>query len=315
MEELIGDLLHFFFGHPFDAFHHLIYSEEPVEEKRLPRQVRHTAAGRFQAQRERTLQVILGPAQFLVRYRFVLQIAEFGQCQIHHFPYILNRRSPVHRQAPGIAIKIQFGEDRVSQPLLLPHVLEQARTHPATQNRAQYIARISFLMRNRVCRHAHTDVHLFQRSLALQNQRSLRNRRRLHRHLRPAGQSFKVLGCQVDNPRMLQPARRGNHNILRNVNIPVIAVERVAIKAFDGRLATKNGPSQRMVAPEVADERLVHQVLRVIHLHLQLFQNDALLLLNFFRLKQRVQHQVGKYVERQRQVIVQHLGVVAYQLF
>src|SRR5258708_23078416 len=61
VEELIGDLLHFFFGHPFDAFHHLIYSEEPVEEKRLPRQHRHTAARRFQAQLDRTLQALLGP--------------------------------------------------------------------------------------------------------------------------------------------------------------------------------------------------------------------------------------------------------------
>ena len=56
------------------------------------------------------------------------------------------------------------------------------------------------------------------------------------------------------------------------------------------------------------------QVIRTIRLHLDLFQNDALLLLDVLFAEQRMQHQVRQNVEGQRQVLVQHLGVEADQL-
>ena len=69
-----------------------------------------------------------------------------------------------------------------------------------------------------------------------------------------------------------------------------------------------------MVLPETAREDLVNQVLGVVRLHLQLFQDDALLLLDVLVMEQRMQHQVRKDVEDQRQVLVQHLGVEADHL-
>ena len=55
------------------------------------------------------------------------------------------------------------------------------------------------------------------------------------------------------------------------------------------------------------------QVIRAVRLHLDLFQNHALFLLDVLFAEQRVQHQVRQDVEGQREVLVQHLGVEAHQ--
>ena len=55
------------------------------------------------------------------------------------------------------------------------------------------------------------------------------------------------------------------------------------------------------------------QIVRRIRLHLDLFQNDALFLFDIFGAKHGMQHQVRQYVERLRQMLVQHLGVEADQ--
>ena len=69
-----------------------------------------------------------------------------------------------------------------------------------------------------------------------------------------------------------------------------------------------------MVAPEAPEEGLVHQIFRIVHFHLQLFENDALFLLNVLRPEERLQNQLGKNVKSDRQMIVDDLGVVADQL-
>ena len=57
----------------------------------------------------------------------------------------------------------------------------------------------------------------------------------------------------------------------------------------------------------------MHQVIRAVRLHLDLFQDDALFLLDVLFAEQRMEHQVGQNVEGQREVLVEHLGVEADQ--
>ena len=66
-------------GHGFDAVDQLVQAEEAAEVHFLPRQVRHAAGGRFQAEHQRALQVVLGAPQFFVGHRFLLELAEFLQ--------------------------------------------------------------------------------------------------------------------------------------------------------------------------------------------------------------------------------------------
>ena len=65
----------------------------------------------------------------------------------------------------------------------------------------------------------------------------------------------------------------------------VVLVDHVAIETADGLLGAQNRASQRVALPEAAGEEFVDLVLGIIHLHLQLFENDALFLLDVLRLK------------------------------
>ena len=95
--------------------------------------------------------------------------------------------------------------------------------------------------------------------------------------------------------------------------MPVVLLDHVAIEAADGLLGPQNRASQRVPFPEAAGEELVDLVLGIVHLHLQLFEDDAFFLLDVLRLEQGIADQIGHHVEGFRQMLVQHLDVVADQ--
>ncbi len=68
-----------------------------------------------------------------------------------------------------------------------------------------------------------------------------------------------------------------------------------------------------MILPEIAEKCLVDEVLGVVHFHLQLFENDTLLLLDVGSVEARIQDEVGEQIECDGQVLVQDLDVVADQ--
>ena len=66
-----------------------------------------------------------------------------------------------------------------------------------------------------------------------------------------------------------------------------------------------------MVLPEPLGEEFVHEVVRRILDHLDLFDDHLLLALDVIAAERRVAHDIRKDVDGQRQVLVQDLDVVA----
>ena len=66
-----------------------------------------------------------------------------------------------------------------------------------------------------------------------------------------------------------------------------------------------------MVRPEPLGEHLVHEIVRCVLHHLDLFENHRLLFDDVGRRERRTQHHVAEQVERDLQVLVEHLDVVA----
>ena len=66
-----------------------------------------------------------------------------------------------------------------------------------------------------------------------------------------------------------------------------------------------------MVLPEALREELVDEVVRRVLDHLDLFEDDLLLALDVVGAERRVADDVGEDVDGQRQVLVEHLDVVA----
>ena len=67
---------------------------------------------------------------------------------------------------------------------------------------------------------------------------------------------------------------------------------------------------QRLRAEYGLRQHVVHHVLRRILHHGDFFQNHAALLVHFLPVQRRVAHDIRQYVRRQRQILVDHLGVI-----
>ena len=70
-----------------------------------------------------------------------------------------------------------------------------------------------------------------------------------------------------------------------------------------------------MAFPEPLREELVDQIVRRVFHHLDLLDDHLLLPLDILGIEGRVEDDVGEHVERQRQMLVEHLDVVAGVLF
>ena len=66
-----------------------------------------------------------------------------------------------------------------------------------------------------------------------------------------------------------------------------------------------------MAIPELLREHLVHQIVGGVLHHLDLFEDDALLALDVGGCQRRTHDHVGQQIDGQRQVLVEHLDVVA----
>ena len=66
-----------------------------------------------------------------------------------------------------------------------------------------------------------------------------------------------------------------------------------------------------MAFPEVLREQLVDEIVGRVLDHLDLFEDHLLLALDLVGRERRAQDDVGEEVDRERQVLVEHLDVVA----
>ena len=66
-----------------------------------------------------------------------------------------------------------------------------------------------------------------------------------------------------------------------------------------------------MILPEALREELVDEIVGRVLDHLDLFEDDLLLALDVLGAERRVADDVGEDVDRERQVLVEHLDVVA----
>ena len=129
----------------------------------------------------------------------------------------------------------------------------------------------------------------------------------------PGRRVLEVLAHQTDQTLVSQVPGRRDDQVGRYVHRRVVFQHRVPMEALHRFPRAQNRFAQRMVLPEIRGKDLVHQVVRAVRLHLDLFQNDALLFFDIFLAERRVQHQVGQHVERLRKVLVQDLGVKTHQ--
>src|SRR6185369_9418910 len=201
--------------------------------------------------------------------------------------------------------------DRIGQTLLFTDTLEESGTHSAAQQGVQNVGRKSTLMSDRQGRHADADLHLLQRLLVTHVDPSLDFGRFLMKAVWTRLEGREFLLYQVHEPVVLQvPGDRDNH-VVGNEEAPVIVEQDLLLKPLDRILGAENRLAQRMIFPEVLRENLMHEVVGIVLVHLDLFEDYSAFALQLSRIKNRIQYEVTQDVECLRQVFVEDLHVKA----
>src|ERR1700692_1192863 len=85
----------------------------------------------------------------------------------------------------------------------------------------------------------------------------------------------------------------------------------LASKVFYRFGSAEYGASERMLGPKPASENFVQKILGVVHIHLDFFQDDLLLLGDVFGIKIGTENEIGYDVEGDRKMFVKDFGVKA----
>ena len=256
--------------------------------------------------------MILRAAQLILAHRHILEGAQFLHDEIHHLPRRLHCHARIDRQAPGVGIHTQLGEHRVGQPLFLANILEQARAHSTAQHRVQHIAGEPALVGHGNAGNTQVKVRLLQRCFMAKYQAGVRGGCGIGGGGLQRLQPVEPVAHQIHHARVFEMPGRGDQDVRRLVCTLVVIAQHAVPEIANRVLGSENGPANGMVFPEIAREDLMQEVLGIVHLHLQLFQNDALFFLDVLVAEQRVEHQIRENVEGDGHVFVQHLGVVTH---
>src|SRR5947207_5473449 len=164
-----------------------------------------------------------------------------------------------------------------------------------------------FFMRNRVRRDTDANLHLFQRFLVPKN--DLRDTlwrstveavtRRLH--LR------KVPGHELDKTLVVQISCCRDDYVSRRKTLAVKIEYRRALKTLHCVAGTQDGSAKRMVLPEILGKDFMHQVVGIVLVHLDFFENHSPLAGDVLVVKNRIQYQIAEHVEGDWQMLIQHL--------
>ena len=121
----------------------------------------------------------------------------------------------------------------------------------------------------------------------------------------------EMFGHQVHELLVLQMTGGGNDHVAGRKTLLVEIQHRIALELLDRVFGPEDGLAQRMVFPEILGKDFVDQVVGIVLVHLDFFEDHAALAADVGGVEDRVQHQVAENVHGDGQMLVQHLDVEA----
>src|SRR5215470_16651821 len=160
-------------------------------------------------------------------------------------------------------------------------------------------------------RYSHAELYLLQRLLIASHDPWRHYGRRVVMSVGYCLKRRKAFADQIGKLLVIQvPGSRDDH-VVRRKALPVKLEHALLIKRAYRFLGTQDRLAQRMVFPEILGEDLMHQVIGIVLIHLDFFQDYALFPGDIFHRERWVQNQVAQYVDRNRQVLVEDFNVEA----
>jgi len=164
-------------------------------------------------------------------------------------------------------------------------------------------------------RHANTEMDLLQIALGLETNGSASSRSRIAIGMLGGRQMAEFLLHQFENLLVGDVAGGGYEEVASSEPILETGAKTFAVKLADGLRSTKDRTAEGMLRPKAASEDIVEEILGIVEIHLDLFENDLALFLDVVGIELGPENQIRQDIEGDGQVLVKDLGVEADLFF
>ena len=108
---------------------------------------------------------------------------------------------------------------------------------------------------------------------------------------------------------------RGKHNVFGHILLGHIVLHNLLCHIGHALRRTQNRPCQRMIVKIRFGQQVVHQILRRILHHVDLFEHHAFFLLHFPFIQRSMKHHITQQIQRLRQLFIRHPRMITCAFF
>lgn len=195
--------------------------------------------------------------------------------------------------------------------MLFADVLEEARRHATTEKIIEDGGSEAAFIGKSNGGDTDADVNLFEVALGFEND----GRRGCGNgvgYIEIRGRKFaEFFFDEVEYFLVRDIAGRGDEKMIGSEPVLEAAAEGFALKFANGVGCAENGAAKRVIGPEAAGEDVVEKIFRVVHVHLDFFEDDLAFFLDIFGIEFGAQDEIGENVEGNREMGVEDFGVEA----
>src|SRR6185503_2875155 len=200
--------------------------------------------------------------------------------------------------------RIDAAMNVVGQAFIFPHDLKQPRTHVLTKNRIEQPYGVAAIIVARACADSESNLRL-SRVLALQPNAGgclLISRRRERGDRSSSKPTFMALD-QTDCSSVCHVACQGDDSVLGDVIGSMAGNRPGSSEAIYGLWRASEWPAERMVGPKRFADKIVHEMLRLVEVHRQLFLDNTSLFSDVVGLENRIGQHIEHYLDDMSEVI------------
>src|ERR1700722_1144314 len=128
-------------------------------------------------------------------------------------------------------------------------------------------------------------------------------------------QVFEMLDDEIDELIVVEMSGGGYDDVAGGKALGIGFADGVALELFHRFFRAQDGFAQRMIFPEVLGEDFVDEVIGIVLIHFNFFENDAALASDIFRGECGMQNQVSENLKSYGNIFVQNFDVEADTFF
>src|ERR1017187_4374019 len=315
-EELLGEGLDRGRVDGFDLGDDLVNGEEAAEVHLLTRQVGHAAGGGFEAEHDVALELVFGSLQLCLRDGIFFETTQFLDGEPEDFRGFFGGGAGVDGEGAGVAEGTGLGVDGVGEAAFFADGLEEAAAHAAAEHGVEQEDGVAGGGVDRRRGDTEAKLDLLQGLLALERDVRMGGRGGEMDEggvaaCREAAEAFGDLG---DEGVVMEVAGGGKDHVARGKAVGVIVEDGGPGEGGDSLDRAQDGAAEGVTLPEVLGKGFVDEIVGIILVHLDFFEDDAPLAGDVLWGEGGVEQEVGEKVKRWSNIFIQHFDIEADSL-